>query len=617
MKRFVLSILALQLVAFASVAADFETERARILNDGAALAANEAGLAASERLAAFIDLYLEYTLLEHPEMATYMGIPGDHGRWTDESPEATARREATTIDALQLLQSIEREQLESDDRLNYDLLVDNLESSVESQRFKGNYLRLSQMGGVHQQVTQMFSMMPTFNVQQYEDILSRMRGVSENVETDIYWLRRGLEEGVTPPHVTLRNVPEQFAPLLVDDPLQSPVLRPFTKFPELIQTADQERLRAEAVRLYNEEIRPALESFRDFVVDEYIPGARESIAMSALPDGKDWYGHNVKQMTTTTLTPQQIHDIGLSEVERIRTEMDKVIESSGFEGSFEEFTHFLRTDPQFYFTEAEDLLDEYRNIAKKADLEMVKIFGKLPRLPYGIVEIPEYMAKSQTTAYYNSGSIEAGRPGMYYANTYALDTRPKWEMEALSLHEAVPGHHHQIALAQEIEDLPWFRRFGGYGAFVEGWGLYSESLGEEMGFYQDPYSKFGQLTYEMWRAVRLVVDTGMHMLGWSRQQAIDYFVANSAKTEHDIVVEIDRYIVWPGQALGYKIGELKIKELREYATHELGESFDLRAFHDAVLGNGALPLSVLEAHVREWVERQKDPEVAAPDQRGA
>jgi uncharacterized protein (DUF885 family) len=323
-----------------------------------------------------------------------------------------------------------------------------------------------------------------------------------------------------------------------------------------------------------------------------------------LPDGEAWYRNNVALRTTTDLTPQQIHDIGLSEVKRIRAEMDVVIESSGFDGSFEQFLNFLRTDPQFYHTTADGLMREYRDIAKRADPELTRLFGVLPRTPYGVIEVPDYAAKSTTTAYYQRGSLKAGRPGYYFANTYALDTRPRWEMEALSLHEAVPGHHLQISIQQELEGLPWFRQNPSYTAFVEGWGLYSESLGEEMGFYKDPYSKFGQLTYEMWRAIRLVVDTGMHYLGWSRQRAIDFFKENAGKSEHDIVVEIDRYIVWPGQALAYKIGELKIKELRAYAEQELGDQFDIRAFHDEVLGKGAVPLSVLDANVRAWVKEQ-------------
>ena len=253
-------------------------------------------------------------------------------------------------------------------------------------------------------------------------------------------------------------------------------------------------------------------------------------------------------------------------------------------------------------------MEAYRNIAKRADPELAHLFGKLPRLPYGVKEVPSYAEKSQTTAYYEPGSPQAGRPGWYMVNTYALNTRPKWEMEALSLHEAVPGHHLQIALAQEMEQAPEFRKHGGYTAFVEGWGLYSESLGTEMGFYKNPYMKFGQLTYEMWRAIRLVVDTGMHSMGWSRQKAIDYFMANASKTEHDITVEVDRYIVWPGQALAYKIGELKLKELRAFATKELGEKFDIREFHDQVLDNGALPLDILENRIKEWVSAKKNGE---------
>jgi uncharacterized protein (DUF885 family) len=305
------------------------------------------------------------------------------------------------------------------------------------------------------------------------------------------------------------------------------------------------------------------------------------------------------------MTPEQIHELGLAEVKRIRAEMDAIIKRVGFKGSFEKFCAFLRKDRQFYYTDADSLLRGYRDIAKRVDPELARLFGKLPRLPYGVKAIPAFAEKSQTTAYYQPGSVQAGRPGWYYANTYALDTRPKWEMEALTLHESVPGHHLQISLAQEMPDAPEFRKHLSYTAFVEGWGLYSESLGTEMGFYQDPYMKFGQLTYEIWRAARLVVDTGMHSMGWTRQQAIDYFIANSSKSQHDITVEIDRYIVWPGQALAYKIGELKLKELRAYATKELGPKFDVRQFHDRVLENGAVPLDVVETHVKDWVAAER------------
>ncbi|MGH8015935.1 MAG: DUF885 domain-containing protein, partial [Candidatus Zixiibacteriota bacterium] len=296
---------------------------------------------------------------------------------------------------------------------------------------------------------------------------------------------------------------------------------------------------------------------------------------------------------------------GMSEVKRIHAEMDKVIQGTGFKGDFAAFCDFLRTDPQFFFDKPEDLLTEYRNICKKADPELIKLFGRLPRLPYGVEPVPSYAEKSQTTAYYGGGSLEAGRPGVFYANTYDLKSRPKWEMEPLSLHEAVPGHHLQTAIAAELEGLPEFRKRGWFTAYGEGWGLYSESLGEEMGFYTNPYSKFGQLSYEMWRAIRLVVDVGMHYKGWSKQQAIDFFTSNVGKAEHDINVEVDRYISWPGQALAYKIGELKIKELRAYSTKELGDKFNVRAFHDQILGNGPLPLDVLEKQIKEWVAEVK------------
>jgi uncharacterized protein (DUF885 family) len=419
-------------------------------------------------------------------------------------------------------------------------------------------------------------------------------------------MRKGMEVGVTPPAVTLREVPQQIRNQLVDEANQSPLLEAFQRFPATVDALQQESLKKQAEAAFSGKIAPAFEKLLAFVENEYIPAARTSIAMRDLPDGVAWYAYNVRESTTTDLTPEQIHQIGLSEVKRIRAEMDVIIESTGFEGSFEDFLEFLRTDPQFYHETKEGLLREYRDIAKRADPELMKLFGKLPRTPYGIVPVPDYAEKSQTTAYYQRGSVEAGRPGNFFANTYALDTRPRWEMEALTLHEAVPGHHLQLALQDELEEMPWFRRVGGYTAFIEGWGLYSESLGVEMGFYQDPYSKFGQLTYEMWRAIRLVVDTGMHHLGWSRQQAIDYFMQNAGKQEHDVIVEVDRYIVWPGQALAYKIGELKIKELRAWATDALGENFDIRGFHDEVLGKGALPLSVLEANVKAWVEGQMD-----------
>ncbi len=599
-------------LAAAQSAEEIDVERQAILDRVERLRENADAQSDSERLAAFIDLYFEYATLEFPELATYLGLPTGQDRWADQSLAADERRDAELRQALELLRSIHRTKLEGDDRLSYDLLMDNVEQGVAGQRFLGEFLALNQMGGVQQNVAQMMAMMPGRNVRDYENLLARFQGVPRLVETTLERLRKGLEAGVTPPKVTLRDVPQQILNLLPDNAEESALLRRFTSMPESLPEADRERIREEALTAYNEHVAPAFRQLHAYLTETYIPGCRESIGMKDLPDGVEWYAHNARQSTTTDMTPQEIHEIGLAEVARIRAEMDKVIADSGFEGSFEEFTELLRTDPRFYFTDAEELLRTYRDIAKRADAELPKLFGNLPRLPYGVIPVPEYAQKSQTTAYYQPGALESGRPGYFFANTYALDTRPKWEMEALTLHEAVPGHHLQIAIGQEIEEIPWFRRMSPYTAYVEGWGLYSESLGVEMGFYQDPYSKFGQLTYEIWRAIRLVVDTGMHVLGWSRQQAIDYFLANTGKQEHDIVVEVDRYIVWPGQALAYKIGELKIKELRALAEKELGESFDIRAFHDTVLGNGALPLAVLEIQVREWIESQRAPEVASP-----
>ncbi|HVS03590.1 MAG TPA: DUF885 domain-containing protein [Thermoanaerobaculia bacterium] len=597
--------LAVTAAAAAHAADDVEAQRQELLRQAEALQRNEAGRSAAERLQEFIDLYFDYFMLTSPEFATFIGHPRGHDRWSDLSLAAVARGEEETGKALEVLASIDRGELEGEDRLNYDLLHRTLSESVEGARFPGEYLVISQMSGVHQSFARVLQRNPARSVADYEATLARLRGIPTQIGHTIERLEKGLEQGVTPPQVTLRSVPQQVANLLVDDAMASPLLAPFTRMPDDVPTAERERLQREAAEVFTEQVAPALQRLRDFLAETYVPQARQTIAMRDLPEGEAWYAYNVRQMTTTDMTPEQIHQLGLSEVARIRGQMQGIMESTGFAGSLAEFFDFLRSDEQFYFDTPEELLAAYRDIAKRADPEMVKLFGTLPRLPYGVKAVPPETEQQQTTAYYEMGSLEAGQPGWFYANTYDLKSRPKWEMEALTLHEAVPGHHLQIALAQEQEGLPWFRRFGGETAFVEGWGLYAESLGEEMGFYQDPYAKFGQLTYEMWRAIRLVVDTGMHHLGWSRQQAIDYFKENAGKAEHDITVEVDRYIVWPGQALAYKIGELKIKELRAYARQELGPAFDVRQFHDVVLLDGALPLDVLETKVKEWVAAEK------------
>ncbi len=571
--------------------------------DCANLATNR--LIDSVRLLRLLQLDWEYTMRESPEFATEVGYAGFNDRWTDNSLEAIARRKRELQAPLKVIQVINRAKLSPAEQLNYDLFRRNLEDAIEGTRFKGEYLAVNQLGGVQQDAAETLEISPRATVKDYENMIARLNALPALIDQTLVLLNKGLESGITPPRITLRDVPQQVKDQMLEDPDRNALLKPFTEFPSEIPKAERARLREEAAVALREKVVPAFHKLYDFLQTRYIAGARESIAMSDLPDGKAWYAYNIRTTTTTALTPEEIHRIGLSEVKRIRAEMERVIAQTGFKGGFDEFLAFLRKDPSFYYTNKEDLLRGYRDIAKRIDPELIRFFGKLPRLPYGVLPVPAYSEKSQTTAYYQPGSLPAGRPGYFYANTYALDTRPKWEMEALTSHEAVPGHHLQISLAQEMENMPEFRKYGGYTAFVEGWGLYAESLSEEMGMYRDPYMKFGQLTYEMWRAIRLVVDTGIHSMGWTRRQAIDYFLANAGKNEHDITVEVDRYIVWPGQALAYKIGEMRIKALRADATRELGVQFDLRAFHDQLLANGALPLDVLEGRIRNWVQLQK------------
>ena len=568
----------------------------------AEIAASQGRVGERERLRALFDAVWRYQMEEYPELATFTGHPGHDHRWTDLSLLAVERRRRELELPARALSTIDRSRLSPADQLDHDVFQRELQEALEGRRFRGELMPLTQMNGVQQDVAQMLAMMPAAAPAHYENVLARLEGVPALVDQTIVLMKEGLAAGLTPPRVTLRDVPQQVRNQIVDDPWQSPLLRAFARLPEAIPPEQAGPLRERAVAAYAAHVAPAYRRLYDFLVDAYIPAARESIALRALPDGEAWYSWSVRQYTTTTLGPDEIHALGRAEVERIRSGMDSAIAATGFQGSFHDFARFLRTDPRFYYDKADDLVAAYRDICKRADPELVRLFGRLPRLPYGVKPVPAYAEKSQTTAYYEPGSPAAGRPGYFFANTYDLASRPRWEMEALALHEAVPGHHLQIALAQEMEDVPEFRRHGRFTAFVEGWGLYAESLGAEMGFYADPYALFGRLSYEMWRAIRLVVDTGMHWLGWSRQQAIDYFKDNSGKAEHDIIVEVDRYIVWPGQALAYKIGELKIQQLRARAARELGAGFDLRRFHDVVLGAGAVPLDVLEDRVARWTE---------------
>jgi len=560
----------------------------------------------SQKLHKLFDDDWEWSMLDNPEGATYVGDPRGADRLNERTPEAFERRRAHDRELLGRIQAIDRSKLSEDDRLNYDLFLLQVRDSLDGDRFPYELMPLGARGGVFEELSELAQGIPRDTVKDHENFLARMRAYPGIVDDTIALMKRGLAAGLTPPRPVLGEVANNIANQLADDPAKSPIYQiAFTNFRPSIPQSEQQRLQKEAAEILKNDVFPAIRRLHTFWVNDYYPKTRQSIAWTALPNGKEWYAFQVRVNTTTDMTPDQIHELGQSEVKRIRAEMERIKEQSGFKGPLDEFFKFLRTDPQFFYTTREDLLRGYRDIAKRVDPELMKLFGRLPRTSYGVIPVPSYSEKTTTTAYYNGGSPDAHRPGYMYANLYDLKSRPKWEMEALTLHEAVPGHHLQISISQELQDLPRFRRFGGFTAFVEGWGLYSESLGPELGLYTDPYSKFGQLTYEMWRAVRLVVDTGMHTKGWTRQQAIDFFVANSSKPLHDIEVEIDRYISWPGQALAYKIGELKMKELRARAQKDLGDKFDIRAFHDTLLGAGPLPMSLLEARMNDWIATRK------------
>jgi prolyl oligopeptidase len=545
----------------------------------------------------------EWRLNESPVFASQLGDRRNNDQWGDLSLAAIERRHQDEREFLRRLRAIDSSQLSADDQLNYDLFRRELESSIDGHQFRDYLMPMSQRGGV-QSLESVAETIRLANLEDFEDWLVRMTGVETVIEQTMELQEEGRKTGYMSPKILMERIPDQISSQLVEDPGLSPFFIAFAEMPAAISEADQERLRLSAKEIIDESIVPAYRRFSRYFNDTYLPASRDSIGASSLPNGEAFYEYRTRAYTTTQMTPDEIHRIGLNEVKRIRAEMQLIIDELEFDGSFADFLHFLRTDPQFYYDTPEKLFDAYLAVSKRLDPELVKLFGKLPRMPYGLRPIPDNIAPDTTTAYYNGPAADGSRPGYYYVNLYRPEVRPKYEMEVLSVHEAVPGHHLQIALQMELEEMPDFRKYSGFTAFTEGWGLYSESLGYEMGLYKDPYSRFGALTYDMWRAVRLVVDTGMHYKGWTRQQAIDFFTDNAAKTEQDIVNEIDRYISWPGQALAYKIGQLKMLELRRKSELALGDDFDVRAFHDEMLGGGALPMEVLETRMNRWLAEQ-------------
>lgn len=547
----------------------------------------------------------ENRLREDPLFATYTG---DH-RYDDRLPGASEDDYARRLQALReferRLQALPLDELSPTDRLNAQIFAEYLRNEIGELLHHAYRLPICKTGGFHTDFAELPSLfIPLETLADYENWLSRLQAFPRLTAEMISVMRTGLDSGYTPARPTLEGVPEQVQAFLEDDPQHSRYYQPFTRFPPTLSGAEQQRLQREAQQLIRQAILPAYQDLLRFLVEEYLPGSREQEGAAALPQGREFYQHRIRAMTSLDLTPEQIHQIGLQEVERIRAEMQAVIAQSDFPGdksSFAAFLDYLRHDPRFYAPSAEALLKETAFVLKRMDGELPRLFGRLPRLPYGIRPVPEASAPYTTTAYYYPPPGDGSRAGVYYVNTCDLPSRPLYEIEALSLHEAVPGHHLQIALALELQELPLFRRYASFTAYVEGWALYAERLGLEVGFYTDPYSNFGRLSYEMWRACRLVVDTGLHALGWTRQQAIDFMAHNTSSTLANIANEVDRYIAWPGQALAYKLGELKIRQLRQQAEATLGSRFDLRRFHDVILGSGAVPLNVLERLVQDWL----------------
>ncbi len=577
---------------------------------GAAAAQNTPAPVASAQvpnaqLHALFEADWQRSLEDNPLMATYLGDKRYNALLPDLSSAAVVQRQATSRASLASLLAIDRAALSPADQLNHDLYRQQLETDIAGFAYPTHLMPVSQQGGPHLFAVQMAPALRFEKAKDYADWTARLRGYGDFVDQAIALMREGIAAGWVPPKAVMQRVPAQIAAQRVATAEQSSFYAPFVKMDARVPEAEQAQLRAEGRAAVDDVVLPALARFETFFNDTYLPATPASVATGDLPDGRAYYDHLARLYTTTALSADAIHAIGLKEVARIRGEMEKIREEVGFEGDLAAFFAHLRTDPKFFHADPQALLADYRALSRRIDPELVKVIGLLPRTPYGIIPIPDAIAPDTTTAYYQQPSADGLRAGYYYVNLYKPESRPRWEMVPLSLHEAMPGHHLQIALSQEMPDQPMFRRQGGFTAFIEGWGLYAERLGYDMGLYDDPYDRMGQQAYDMWRAVRLVVDTGLHSKGWTRQQAIDYFKANAPKSELDITNEIDRYISTPGQALAYKIGQLKLSELRARAETQLGDRFNLRDFHDAVLSDGALPLSVLEARMTAWLATQE------------
>ena len=560
----------------------------------------------ASRLHALFAEEWEFRLQASPLLATSVGRHEYDHLLPSVTTEDLARRVETWRSILAELASIDRERLAAADQVSYDVFRSQLEGFIEDFEYGAYQIPLTVDDGFHIGFARLPANMPFTAAAAYDNYIARLRLFPDYVAQFVELMRAGLARGMTLPRIVLEGYEVTIESHVVDDPRQSLFFQPFESFPETLPESARQRLLEAGEEAIRDGVVPGYRSFLEFMVDEYVPGARTTLGASQLPDGEAYYAQRIRHFTTLDMSAEEIHQLGLSEVARIRAEMQEIIDEVGFSGDFAAFLDHLRTDPRFYAKTPDELLKQASYLAKTMDGKLPALFGRLPRMPYGVAPVPDHLAPKYTAGRYVGAAPGGTQPGYYWVNTYDLDSRPLYVLPVLTLHEAVPGHHLQISLAQELEDLPDFRRYSYISAFGEGWGLYSEWLGLEAGIYSDPYSRFGRLTYEMWRACRLVVDTGLHAKGWTRQQALDYLGGNTALSLHEVRTETDRYISWPGQALAYKIGELEIKRLRREAEEALGERFDLRRFHDAVLANGSVPLPVLETVIRGYIRERSE-----------
>ena len=563
---------------------------------------------AAEALSVLFDDHFERNLELNPLNATFIGDYRYNDRLANSNgPEYRAASEAMDQEFLQRLLAIDREQLGEQDRLSYDIFKINRELSLESNQFPSHLQPINQFYAITNSFVQLgsgSSAHPFKTVKDYEDFLSRADDFAVIIDQIISNMKLGMQEGVTQPRILMEKLVPQVASQIIDDPRESAFYMPVTNMPEDFGADDRERLTAAFEDKISNTIIPAYQRLNNFLGDEYIAAARETVGLYAQPNGEAWYAYMVRLRTTTDMTPDEIHQIGLDEVARIHGEMRDVMETVGFEGDLKDFFEFVNNDDQFFYDEAEELIQGYRDMSDHIAELSRDLFDVFPKSEFEVRRIEQFREASAAGGSYRSGTPDGSRPGVFYANAYDIKARGKWAMESLFLHEAIPGHHFQIMIQRENEDLPDFRRFGGFTAYSEGWGLYAESLGKELGVYVDPYSYFGGLNAELWRSIRLVVDTGLHAKGWTRQEVLDYMYANSAVVEARAVAEAERFMAIPGQALAYKIGQLKIREIRDKAEASLGDKFSVKDFHTEVLKDGAMPLSMLEAKLDRWIEAQ-------------